>query len=88
MTELNGLDGIDRRILKALCLHQHLNTLQLWYELMGEENRNGWVTGEKVLRRLEALTNKGLVNPPSRKDGSAGWALRKGKMFDATLLLD
>ena len=88
MMELNGLDGMDRRILKALSLHAHLSTLQLWYELIAEENRNGWVTEDKVLRRLEALTNKGLVRPPSQKDGSVGWALRKGKMFDATLLLD
>ena len=86
--ELNGLDGIDRWILKALSLHEHLSTLQLWYELVGKESRNEWVTEEKVLRRLEALTNKGLVKPPSQKDAGVGWALKEGKMFDAGLLLD
>lgn len=87
MRELNGLDLSDRRILKALSLHEHLSTLQLWYELMGNENRNGWVTEEKVLRRLEALSNQGLVEPLSQGDGSVGWALKKGKMFDASLVL-
>jgi len=73
--------------LKVLSLHEHLSTLQLWYELMGKENRNGWVTEEKVLRRLEALTSHGLVEPVSQGDGGVWWALRKGKMFEATLLL-
>jgi len=87
MKKLGHLDPMDRGILRALSLHEHLGTLELWYELMGNENSNEWVTEEKVLRRLKALTNRGLVEPVSQVEGSVGWALRKGKVFDATLLL-
>ena len=87
MRELSHLEPMDCGILRALSLHEHLSTLQLWYELMGNENRNGWITEEKVLRRLEALTNQGLVEPVSQGEGGVWWALRKGEMFEATLLL-
>lgn len=87
MREFNALDPIDRRILRALSLHEHLSTLQLWYELMGNENRNEWVTEEEVLRRLEALTAQGLAEPVTQAEEGVQWALKKGKAFDATLLL-
>jgi len=87
MRELNGLDPIDRGILTALSLHEHLSTLQLWYELIGNENRNEWLTKEKVLRRLEALTAQGLVEPVSQAGRGVWWVLKKGKVFDATLVL-
>lgn len=87
MRDFNGLDPTDRGILEALSLHEHLSTLQLWYETTGYENGDQWVTREEVLRRLEALANEGLVEPVSQGDGSVRWALKKGKMFDATLVL-
>ena len=87
MKEPGHLDPMDRGILRALSLHEHLGTLELWYELMGSENRNERVTEEKILRRLKTLTNRGLVETVSQGDGSVGWTLKKGKSFKATLLL-
>jgi len=87
LSHLETLEPMDRGILRALSFHEHLSTLQLWYELMSKEKRNGWITEEKVLRRLEALTNQGLVEPVSQGEGGVWWALRKGEMFEATLLL-
>jgi len=87
MKELDRLNPIDRRIFRALSFHGHLSTLQLWYEVTGNENRHGSVTQEEVLRRLEALTAQGLVEPISQEERSVRWALKKGKVFDATLVL-
>jgi hypothetical protein len=87
MEDFSHLEPIDRWILRALSLHKHLSTMQLWYEVTGDGNRDGWVAEDMLLRRLEVLTNEGLVEPISQGDGSVGWALKKGKMFEATLLL-
>ena len=67
MKELGHLDPIDHGILRALSLHEHLSTLQLWYELMGNENRNGWVTEESL---PHSGTWKGnLEGPQGRGEG-------------------
>jgi hypothetical protein len=64
MKELGRLDPMDRRILRALSLHEHLSTLQLWYELIGNENRNGWVTPKsKVLLALRRMLGQSPVEP-------------------------
>ena len=86
MRQFSQLDHVNRRILRALSLHQHLSTLQLWYELTGNENGKEWVTEQEVLRRLEALANQGFVEPLTQEEKAVRWALKKGKMFDATFL--
>jgi hypothetical protein len=86
MKESSQLDRLNGRILRALSLHQHLSTLQVWYELTGNENGKKWVTKEEVLRRLEALANQGFVEPLSQEEKAVRWTLKKGKMFDVTFL--
>jgi len=86
MKESTQLDFINRRILRALSLHQRLSTLQVWYELTGNDNGAKWVTEEEVVRRLETLADQGLVEPLSETEEAVGWALKKGKMFDVTFL--
>lgn len=65
MKELGRLDPMDRRILRALSLHGHLSTLQLWYELIGNKNRNGWVTPKSkvLLGSLRRMLGQSPVEP-------------------------
>jgi len=83
MRESSQLDQINRGILRALSLHQHLSTLQLWYELTTNENGQRWVTEEEVLRRVETLADEGFVEPLSQTGKAVRWTLKKGKIFDA-----
>jgi hypothetical protein len=87
MREFNGLDRIDQLILRSLSLHRDLSTLQLWYELVGDAAGAQWITEEAILGRVEALTARGLVELVRQTEGGARWALRKGRVFDAALVL-
>ena len=71
----DGLDRIDRNILRILSLYEDLDLLQLWYEL-GESN--GSVEGmnrEEILRILESLRSRGFVECVGEGEPGIRWAV-------------
>ncbi len=72
-----SLDFIDRGILKILSFYDHLNLLELWFEI-GEAGIPGPVTKGEVLSRLHSLMVRGYVERIARGDGNVRWALKEG----------
>jgi hypothetical protein len=88
MKEFGQLDPIDRWILRALSLHEHLSTLQLWYELPEELSSTEPVTREELLWHLERLTDRGMVEPLTQAEGGVRWMLKRGSVLDAGFLVE
>ena len=68
--------SIDRTILRILSLYEHLNLLDLWYEIGEDNTQKERVTKEEVLGRLEALTAQGFVERFTVQEGDIRWALK------------
>jgi len=88
MKEFGHLDHVDRRILRALSFHEHLSTLQLWYELPEELSPMEQVTREELLQHLERLTDRGMVEPRTQAEGGVRWTLKRGSVLDAGFLVE
>ena len=74
--EHESLDTFDRSILQILSLYEHLNLLELWFEI-GETGTLEQVSKEKVLRRLHSLMVKGFVERVSLGNGNISWAFKR-----------
>ncbi|MFQ5840823.1 MAG: hypothetical protein ACE5NJ_04205 [Thermodesulfobacteriota bacterium] len=71
----DGLDPIDRLILKILSDYDSLGLLQLWYELGESDESVKHMTREEVLSSLESLRSQGFVESVKRGEGDVRWAL-------------
>ena len=76
MEEHESLDTFDRSILQILSLYEHLNLLELWFEI-GEAGTLEQMSKEEVLSRLHSLMAKGFVERVSLGNGNISWAFRR-----------
>ena len=77
MEEHESLDTFDRSILQILSLYEHLNLLELWFEI-GEAGTLEQVSKEEVLSRLDSLMAKGFVERVTLGNGDIRWAFKRG----------
>jgi len=77
MEEHEILDTFDRSILQVLSLYEHLNFLELWFEI-GEASTLEPVSKEEVLNRLHSLMDKGFVERINFGNGNIRWAFKRG----------
>jgi len=71
-----GLDATDRGILEILSLYEHLNLLELCFEI-GEAGTLEQVSKEEVLSRLHSLMAKGFVECVTLGNGNISWAFKR-----------
>jgi|GEM_PF-787539 DNA-binding Lrp family transcriptional regulator len=76
MKKSRSLDAINRNILKILSLYEHLDLLELWFE-MGEDGALETVTKQEVSNRLYSLMAKGFVERIDFGNGNIRWALKE-----------
>jgi hypothetical protein len=77
MDEYKSLDKFDQSILQILSLYEHLNLLELWFEI-GETSSLERVNKEEVLSRLHSLMTKGFVECVTLGNGNIRWAFKRG----------
>jgi len=77
MEEGDSLDALDQCILKILSLYEHLNLLELWFEI-GEASIPEPVSKEEVLNRLHSLADKGFVERINFGNENIRWAFKRG----------
>jgi DNA-binding Lrp family transcriptional regulator len=73
-----GLDATDRGILEILSLYEHLNLLELWFEI-GEAGTLEPVSKEEVLSKLHSLMAKGFVERVTLGNGNIRWVFKKAE---------
>ena len=78
MERNRSLDVIDRNILKFLALYEHLDLLELWFE-MGEADTHESISKGEILSRLESLVAKGFVERINLENGNMRWASKEVK---------
>lgn len=76
MERNKSLDVIDRGILRILSLYEHLNLLELWFEI-GEAGTLEPVSKEEILSRLNSLMVKGFVERITFGGGNIRWVFKK-----------
>jgi len=77
MERLERLDTIDRSILQILSLYEHLNLLELWFEI-GEAGTLEAVSKQEVLSRLHSLLAREFVELINLGNGNIRWAFKRG----------
>lgn len=77
MEEHESLDTFDRSILQILSLYEHLNLLELWFEI-GEAGTPEPVSKEEILNRLQSLMAIGFVERVTLGNGDIRWAFKRG----------
>ena len=76
MEARGSLHTFDRSILQILSLYEHLNLLELWFEI-GEASTLEPITKEEVLNRLHSLMAKGFVERVTLGNGNIHWAVKR-----------
>ena len=74
-----GLDAMDKSILRILALYEGLDIVELWYEIGEDDTSPEEITREEVLSRLEFLGGEGLVKCVKGPQNHPKWTIdRKG----------